>query len=75
MFCLRTKRFGLRKSYGTFVWSSKPYNYYHIKEIYKSRELEINPTTRKIRAVQKEGNRKVERGLDFYNLDVMPKAS
>ena len=44
---------------------------YHVKEIYKSGELDINPTTRKIRAVQTEGNRKVERGLDFYNLDMI----
>ena len=44
---------------------------YHVKEIYKSGELDINPTTRKIRAVQTEGNKKVERGLDFYNLDMI----
>ncbi len=28
-------------------------------------------TTRKIRAVQKEGNRNVERDLQFYNLDAI----
>lgn len=28
-------------------------------------------TTRKIRAVQQEGNRKVERELQFYNLDAL----
>ncbi|MFN3998589.1 virulence RhuM family protein [Algoriphagus sp.] len=44
---------------------------YHIKEIYKSGELLPDSTTRKIRAVQKEGNREVERSLDFYNLDVI----
>jgi len=44
---------------------------YHIKEIYKSLEIEANSTTRKIRAVQNEGNRKVERILDFYNLDAI----
>lgn len=44
---------------------------YHIKEIYKSGELLPDSTTRKIRAVQKEGNREVVRSLDFYNLDVI----
>ncbi|WP_373494711.1 virulence RhuM family protein [Aquiflexum sp.] len=44
---------------------------YHIKEIYKSIELSPDSTTRKIRAVQQEGNRDVERSLDFYNLDMI----
>jgi hypothetical protein len=44
---------------------------YHLKEIYKSQELEEGSTTRKIRAVQKEGNRTVNRNLDFYNLDAI----
>ncbi|MCV9931666.1 virulence RhuM family protein [Flavobacterium sp. LS1R47] len=44
---------------------------YHIKEIFKSQELEEISTTRKIRVVQKEGNRQVNRELDFYNLDVI----
>ena len=39
---------------------------YHLKEIYKNGELEEIPTTRKIRAVQKEGNRDVSREIDFY---------
>ena len=42
---------------------------YHLKEIYKTGELQEEATTRKIRAVQQEGNRKVERELQFYNLD------
>ncbi|MGL4598417.1 MAG: virulence RhuM family protein [Bacteroidia bacterium] len=42
---------------------------YHLKEIYKSAELQEDATTRKIRVVQKEGNRNVNRDLDFYNLD------
>ena len=41
---------------------------YHLKEIYKSAELDKKATTRKIRAVQHEGNRQVSRELDFYNL-------
>ena len=44
---------------------------YHLKEIYKSRELDEIATTRKIRVVQKEGSRDVKRELDFYNLDVI----
>lgn len=43
---------------------------YHIQNIYKQRELEKNPTTQKIRVVQKEGKREVERDVDHYNLDM-----
>ena len=42
---------------------------YHLKEIYKTGELDEKATTRKIRAVQTEGKREVTRSLDFYNLD------
>lgn len=44
---------------------------YHIKEIFKMKELDENSTTRKIRVVQKEGNRDVQRNIDFYNLDMI----
>ncbi|MEN2402806.1 virulence RhuM family protein [Flavobacterium sp. MC2016-06] len=44
---------------------------YHLKEIFKSNELEEVSTTRKIRVVQKEGNREVNREIDFYNLDAI----
>lgn len=44
---------------------------YHLKEIFKSGELDENTTTRKIRVVQKEGNREVNREVDFYNLDAV----
>ena len=44
---------------------------YHIKEIYNIGELEVLPTTRKIRVVRKEGNRNVSRAIDFYNLDMI----
>ena len=44
---------------------------YHLKEIYKTKELEEEATTRKIRAVQQEGKRNVERELQFYNLDAI----
>ena len=44
---------------------------YHLKEIYKTAELQLDATTRKIRVVQKEGNRDVARDLDYYNLDAI----
>jgi death-on-curing family protein len=43
----------------------------HIKNIYKERELDESSTIRKFRIVQFEGKRKVEREIDFYNLDVI----
>ena len=39
---------------------------YHLKEIYKSNEIDINSTTRKFRVVQQEGNRTVKREIDFF---------
>jgi len=44
---------------------------YHLKEIFRSGELDERVTTRKIRAVQNEGKRQVTRKLDFYNLDAI----
>lgn len=44
---------------------------YHIKDIYKSQELQEDRTIRKFRIVQKEGNRDVSREIDFYNLDMI----
>lgn len=44
---------------------------YHIKEIYNTEELAVGATTRKIRVVRKEGNRSVNRNIDFYNLDMI----
>jgi len=44
---------------------------YHLKEIFKSGELDEKATTRKIRAVQNEGKRQITRELDFYNLDAI----
>ena len=44
---------------------------YHLKEIFASSELNEKATIRKIRQVQKEGNRSVERELDFYSLDAI----
>ena len=44
---------------------------YHIQGIYKTRELEPEATTQKIRVVRLEGNRQVTRWIDFYNLDMI----
>lgn len=43
----------------------------HIQNIYKEKELDIDSTWRKIRQVQKEGSRNIEREVSFYNLDVI----
>ena len=43
----------------------------HIQNIFKEGELQIDSTVRKFRKVQKEGNRKVAREIDHYNLDVI----
>lgn len=43
----------------------------HIKNIYAEGELEENRTIRKNRIVQNEGNRKVEREVIFYNLEMI----
>ena len=44
---------------------------YHLKEIYKSGEIQEKPTIRKFRIVQTEGKRQVSREVDFYNLDAI----
>lgn len=44
---------------------------YHLKEIYQSAELQQNRTIRKVRIVQTEGTREVEREVDFYHLDAI----
>lgn len=43
----------------------------HLQNIYNSNELQREATIRKIRIVQKEGNRDVSRDVDFYNLDAI----
>ena len=43
----------------------------HIKNIYKTGELEELSTCRKFRQVRKEGKRSVERQIDHYNLDII----
>lgn len=44
---------------------------YHLKEIFSSGELAAESTIRKIRIVQQEGARQVERERIFYNLDAI----
>ena len=43
----------------------------HLKNIYASGELEEIATTEKISVVRQEGNREVNRTLQFYNLDAV----
>jgi len=43
----------------------------HLKNIYKSGELEEFSTTEKYSVVRKEGKRKVKRQIKFYNLDAI----
>lgn len=43
----------------------------HIKNIYEENELEANRTIKESLIVQNEGNRKVERKVKFYNLDLI----
>jgi len=44
---------------------------YHLKDLYQSQELLEERTIRKIRIVQTEGKREVEREVTFYHLDVI----
>lgn len=43
----------------------------HLKNIFQEKELDKNLTTEKISTVRKEGNRNVNRELEFYNLDAI----
>jgi len=43
----------------------------HLQNIFKTGELKENSTIRKIRIVQKEGDRNVSREVTFYNLDAI----
>ncbi len=43
----------------------------HLKNIYKSNELEENATIGKFPIVQQEGKREVKRDINFYNLDAI----
>lgn len=43
----------------------------HLNNIYEDGELEKNSTISKMEIVRKEGNRNVNRELEFYNLDAI----
>jgi len=43
----------------------------HLKNIYKSKELDEISTTEKYSVVQQEGERKVKRQINYYNLDAI----
>jgi len=43
----------------------------HIGNIYNEKELKGSSTCRKYRQVQIEGNRKINRNIDYFNLDVI----
>ena len=43
----------------------------HISNIYKDKELDMNSTVKNFLTVQNEGNRKVKRNIDYYNLDMI----
>jgi len=43
----------------------------HLQNIFKTKELDEMATIRKFRIVQREGNREVNRNIDFYNLNAI----
>ena len=43
----------------------------HIRNVFKSGELEAKATVAKIATVQKEGNRQISREIEYYNLDLI----
>ena len=43
----------------------------HLKNIYKTLELDKNSTIEEFSIVQKEGNRQVSRKIKYYNLDAV----
>ena len=51
--------------------SSKANASEHIKHIFEEEELTKEATVRKFRTVKTEGNRNVEREIEYYNLDMI----
>ena len=45
--------------------------YHKLKNVYKTKELKKSATAEKISVVRREGNRDVNRTLQFYNLDAI----
>lgn len=60
-----------QKQLGELYQAAKSTVSEHIKNIYADEELTPEATVRKIRTVQKEGEREVTRNLDYYNLDMI----
>lgn len=60
-----------QKAIGKLFGKSKATISEHLKKIYEEGELELDSTVRKLRTVQTEGARQVERDLEFYNLDAI----
>lgn len=58
-----------QKTLGELFGVSKSTISEHTKNIFETKELDRESTVRKIRTVQEEGERKVSRSLEFYNLD------
>jgi len=60
-----------QKTMGMLFGKSKATISEHLSTIYSEGELELNSTVRKFRTVQIEGDRQVNRNVDFYNLDAI----
>ena len=43
----------------------------HLKKIFEEGELEVSSIVSKMEIVQTEGERKIKRSIDFYNLDAI----
>ncbi|WP_227369010.1 virulence RhuM family protein [Halomonas sp. M20] len=50
---------------------TKPTINEHLKNVYVEGELDHEATVRKFRTVQQEGQRKVSRSVEYYNLDAI----
>lgn len=68
---------GMRWVFCPYFWHSKAKRYlhanvrHHIRKIYEEHELVESSTCKQDLQVQQEGDRTVQRKVDFYNLDVI----
>ena len=60
-----------QKSMGELFEVSKSAVSEHLSNIFETNELQAGATVRKIRTVQQEGERKVKRDLEYFNLDAI----
>jgi len=60
-----------QKSMGELFGVAKSTLSEHLRNIYETGELLKDSTVRNFRTVQTEGSRKVNRGIEFYNLDAI----